>query len=54
MGAFPGCMFIYDLGSTIKLYGVWILCGEPGACVTPVDVTLNTYSLPAVLLIAYK
>ena len=44
----------YDFGSTIKLRGLLILCGEPGACVTRVAVTLNTYSLPAFRLIAYK
>jgi hypothetical protein len=34
--------------------GVAIECGDPGACVTPVEVTVNTYNLPAVSLIAYR
>jgi hypothetical protein len=53
-GLFLGRMLLYILGSTIKLCGVVILCGEPGACVTFVAVTLNTYSLPALPLIAYR
>jgi hypothetical protein len=36
------------------LVGFVIECGEPGACVTPVEVTVNTYSLLAVSLIAYR
>ena len=46
--------FPYVFGSTIMLCGVAIECGDPGACVTPVEVTVNTYNLPAVSLIAYK
>ena len=53
-GGFSATFIFCYLGSTIKLYGVVILWGEPGAWVTPVAVTLNTYSLPASLLIAYK
>jgi hypothetical protein len=36
----------YVFGSTIMFCGVAMGCGDPGACVTPVEVTVNTYNLP--------
>ena len=43
---------VYVLGNTIKLPAPGTLCGDPGACVTLVGVTVNTNSLPAFVLIA--
>src|SRR5581483_5953971 len=40
-------------GSTIRFRGFGTACGDPGACVTPEEVTVNTYSLAALRLRAY-
>jgi hypothetical protein len=42
----------YVFGSTMMFAAPGRLCGDPGAWLTPVGVTVNTYSLPGLKLIA--
>jgi hypothetical protein len=51
LGFFP---LPYYLGTTVMLWGFVIEYGEPGASLTPVEVTANTYSWPAGMPIAYR
>lgn len=48
----PGNSLFYVFGKTMIDAGFAMLCGEPGAWLTLVEVTVNTYSLPALRLIA--
>ena len=41
-------------GKTMMFTGRVIACGDPGACFTPLELTVKTNSLPAFRLMAYR